>query len=81
MKKLLRDRDALQKKLAANRSAILQLLADDYVSPKEAAFHLRMKTVQGVYDRIERGSLKVIEFDGRKYITRDQLRCLNGSVV
>ena len=73
MKKLLRERDALEAKLAANSSAILQLLADDYVSPKEAAFHLRMKTVQGVYDRIERGSLKAIEFDGRKYISRDQL--------
>jgi hypothetical protein len=69
----LRDYAALERKIAEQRRAILQHLAADYVSPKQAAFMLGGVTTQAINDRIRRGTLEAVPLEGRHYISRAQL--------
>jgi hypothetical protein len=69
----LSDYDALENEIIAQRRAILLRLAADFVSLKQAAFFLGGITHQAINDRIKRGTLRAVAFEGRRYINRAQL--------
>jgi hypothetical protein len=86
IEQLLREADTLEKSVIENHRALLQTLAADFVSPKQAAFYLGGITHQAVNDRITRGTLTAVTFEGRRYISRAQLplaseRLLQGAPV